>query len=1714
MKKLQKHFSTAFKVLAITASLGSLVLFPQQPSFADDTELFTQPPGAVQPPPNVMFLIDNSSNWNTDTFVDTGLSLGLSEWRAMRNVVNGLNKPVNVGLALFGPEGSGGAYVRMGARDMSIAANKTNFLKMADGVLASGNLNDKDSDESLNMSSKNLSAGMYEMYQYFSGFNNYYPIPGKTSNPEYKADYSGNTDLRTTTWSGFTSGWAYPSKTGGKYQSPLSAANPCARNYIIIIANNNKSAQVLGADGGQTIGSVTVGSKISLATSKASDNWFDEWAKYLYTQGVVVPTGGASDVNGKVVTYTIDVYQDASKKNEDYSLLLQSAARVSGGRYFKTDNFDLLVNQINEIFNEIQAVNSVFASVALPVSVNVRGTNLNQVYLGVFRPDRTAAPNWPGNVKQYKLGLDANENLIMVDKNNVAALSPSTGFFQAGAVSYWTSSNTYWSFEPESSSPSPSSDGPDGPLVERGGVNQVLRWDSATSTLKAASARKVYTYKGVPATTVTLGSSTLFDNANTALQDNSLFGASSATEREEIIDWIRGRDLKDENQDGTGAKSDLRPRAHGDVVHSRPAVINYNRYGDDNDVVVYYGANDGLLHAVQGGQANTNSAPRIAGGGEYWSFAAEEFFTSFKRMKDNSPKINWTGGAVSFGVNANMAASNTVGVITPASSLNSGYNVSGAGVAAGATVSSVSSGAALELNNAATASGSGVEVRFSPGSIPNGTLTSGSSTISFSGGLPAYVATGLTVAGTGIQAGSVITGLSFSSNVTLTSAATFTNAETATVSLKTVPSAWFASGSSRVYFPGIASGTTPGTAYGISTSLKVSGSGVAGGSAGSGISNASSPGDLLTLSAVPSSSGYYTGITTPLVETKVADAVNAADKMDACVAPGPCTLTLTIGNATDEANSNKFTVGTYLKIKSASNAQLMVNAAPGPVSNGKRSVQVVPCSSSSVCGAGVPTVTWKKNDPITPYSAAPGATFNAFLTNTNKAIITGFTAGSISNLTAGAALTIPSGPTGLSVSSTAVGGVPGITLDANTTANGYGVNLSYFFDAASAAFTAGSTTMNLSQADAGVVGSMASSAAGFANLAVSTVSAAVPASTSLAAAPANPQIILDKPVTSSGTQALSIYVPVIANTFVGQKFIQTSSDINGINTGWSATGSGIGASTTLTAKYGSATFFTMSAAATSGGVQLMTFSSAVAAGGPKPYFFDGPIGVYRHDAPNTGAGATAAQGDGKIVSGSCNVADSTDCDKVMIYVPMRRGGRMIYAFDVTDPTAPKLMWKVGNTVAGFEELGQTWSTPTPVDMKIGSVVKPVLIFGGGYDTAVEDTDPRGGTRTMGRAVYFIDAKTGTLIKVFKGSGTVSMGTSTGAMTSDQTTRAAELTCAVPSDIAVLTKDPVSGFVQPAFRMYFGDTCAQVWRIDTADTNPDNWVITRLANVGNKASTHGSAVPSPAGAYAHDRKFLFAPDVVYGGNDGHPFHYILMGSGDREHPFNGYGDAAHPDSQAVTNRFYMFKDFNILTNGKIYSHASGQQLPVVPHDISYDSDPGVGTTTVTVTGALPYTEEHLYDATADLIQLSSSSADQKKVATLATDAYYGWYITLEKGEKVVGGATTSAGSVFFGTNVPTPNTAACNNNLGEARLYQVNIKNGAAIPPTPLTAIDSTAARYQVVPGGGLPPTPVPVSVIINGKFKEGVIAGTSVVQPQDTVVGSRLRVYNRKVIDR
>ena len=317
-----------------------------------------------------------------------------------------------------------------------------------------------------------------------------------------------------------------------------------------------------------------------------------------------------------------------SSPNDVFSAMMQDIAKQGGGESYKAGTEDELLAALNTIVTKILAVNSVFASVALPVSVNQRGSYLNQVYLGVFRPDAERAPNWVGNLKQYQLKVNGS-TLYLADASSPPQPAADGNFISPTALSFWTTSSSFWSsgYYPNSQGLGGVSDAPDGDTVEKGGVAQKLRETYATTQ----AARNVYTCNGTCAIGSALSSFPFSTSGNTALNADTTL-SSDATERTNIINWVRGANNRlDDNPSGTS--TDIRGFIHGDVVHSRPVVINYNRNSDD--VYVFYGANDGLFRAVKGGQES-------GGGAEQWAFVPTEGFSKLKRLRDHTPLITTT----------------------------------------------------------------------------------------------------------------------------------------------------------------------------------------------------------------------------------------------------------------------------------------------------------------------------------------------------------------------------------------------------------------------------------------------------------------------------------------------------------------------------------------------------------------------------------------------------------------------------------------------------------------------------------------------------------------------------------------------------------------------------------------------------------------------------------------------------------------------------------------------------------------------------------------------------------------------------------------------------------------------------------------------------------------------------------------------------------------
>ena len=98
----------------------------------------------------------------------------------------------------------------------------------------------------------------------------------------------------------------------------------------------------------------------------------------------------------------------------------------------------------------------------------------------------------------------------------------------------------------------------------------------------------------------------------------------TSTELPKLIARMRGQDTKaadstsiagKEAEAGPGSPVTVRSSIHADVLHSRPAVVNYGSTG----VVVYYGTNDGVFHAINGNQsAGINGCGQAASYGASW----------------------------------------------------------------------------------------------------------------------------------------------------------------------------------------------------------------------------------------------------------------------------------------------------------------------------------------------------------------------------------------------------------------------------------------------------------------------------------------------------------------------------------------------------------------------------------------------------------------------------------------------------------------------------------------------------------------------------------------------------------------------------------------------------------------------------------------------------------------------------------------------------------------------------------------------------------------------------------------------------------------------------------------------------------------------------------------------------------------------------------------
>ncbi|MCG8537231.1 MAG: pilus assembly protein PilY, partial [Pseudomonadales bacterium] len=275
--------------------------------------------------------------------------------------------------------------------------------------------------------------------------------------------------------------------------------------------------------------------------------------------------------------------------NIDDPYLSDVASNGGGGYYTASSSADLLA-AFQEILRTTLNIDTTFVSPGVTVNSFNRLTHRNEIYFSLFQPQET--PHWPGNLKRYKITSSGS----ILDANDVDAIDASTCYFKDDAVSYWDTIQ-------------------DGNDTAEGG---------AARQLPSYSARNLYTYYSGSSSTNLNNSAnhiSITNKANISKSMLSIDGESDAY-HENLINWVRGKDVNDADDDNV---TDEDRDQLSDPLHSAPYLVIYGGTDDDPDITVFYGDNEGMLHAID-----------ASDGEEIFAFAPEEVLSNFDTLYKNS----------------------------------------------------------------------------------------------------------------------------------------------------------------------------------------------------------------------------------------------------------------------------------------------------------------------------------------------------------------------------------------------------------------------------------------------------------------------------------------------------------------------------------------------------------------------------------------------------------------------------------------------------------------------------------------------------------------------------------------------------------------------------------------------------------------------------------------------------------------------------------------------------------------------------------------------------------------------------------------------------------------------------------------------------------------------------------------------------------------------
>jgi len=377
---------------------------------------------------------------------------------------------------------------------------------------------------------------------------------------------------------------------GSNYISPIQ--DPCTSNHIVLLSDGKPTEDSGGTQSG--IRSLTSKTSCdSLALLGITDSEILDTGEcgvdlvdYLYTTDQSSSSAGTNQPGLQTIqTHAIGFQLDAGS---DGAKFLDEIAKAGGtGAFIDASDPSTLVSALQAIVSAaIGDEPRIISRIATTPDLTNLGATRPEVYMPLFSVVDTAA------------------NPVF----------DATGSFINNTSSFWSNN--------------------DGNIIDQGGLVGIL---------PNPGSRNLVTDDGA-------GNLIALESGVTALNSNPLniFGAGLSTAQiDELIDWINGEDVFDEDNDATTTKRNY----VGDALHSNPVVVSYDETGSDGVIdraVTFFMTNEGILHAIDDNyfvDKSTNSAAEIFA---YMPRGLLKNIQTLEMNTDNTGKIYGLDGPLVF----------------------------------------------------------------------------------------------------------------------------------------------------------------------------------------------------------------------------------------------------------------------------------------------------------------------------------------------------------------------------------------------------------------------------------------------------------------------------------------------------------------------------------------------------------------------------------------------------------------------------------------------------------------------------------------------------------------------------------------------------------------------------------------------------------------------------------------------------------------------------------------------------------------------------------------------------------------------------------------------------------------------------------------------------------------------------------------------------------